>query len=126
MPFRTSQWSQNFGAFLSAPLVRAEPPQVETLVGTMAQIVKLRNPWGQTEWAGLYSDGSCAWTDDAEAQVSVKSKQGLSRFYQQSEKLEKAGTVDFKKKPRTEGGDKVPVVSTQGSRQVCLSRCPKS
>ena len=28
----------------------------------------------------------------------------------------------FQKTPRTEGGDKVPAVSTQGSRQVCLSR----
>ena len=32
----------------------------------------------------------------------------------------------FQKTPRTEGGDKVPAVWTQGSRQVCLSRCPKS
>ena len=32
----------------------------------------------------------------------------------------------FQKTPRTEGGDKVPAVSAQGSRQVCLSRCPKS
>ena len=32
----------------------------------------------------------------------------------------------FQKTPRTEGGDKVPAASTQGSRQVCLSRCPKS
>ena len=40
-----------------------------------------------------------------------------------SEKLERAGTVDFKKTPRTEGRAKV---LTQGSRQVCLPRCPKS
>ena len=32
----------------------------------------------------------------------------------------------FQKTPRTEGGDNVPAVRTQGSRQVCLSRCPKS
>ena len=32
----------------------------------------------------------------------------------------------FQKTPSTEGADKVPGVSTQGSRQVCLSRCPKS
>ena len=32
----------------------------------------------------------------------------------------------FQNSPRTEGGDKVPAVWTQGSRQVCLSRCPKS
>ena len=35
-----------------------------------------------------------------------------------SKKLEKAGTVDFKKTPCTEGGDKVQAVSTHGSRQV--------
>ena len=31
----------------------------------------------------------------------------------------------FQKTPRTEGGDKVQAVSSRGSRQVCLSRCPK-
>eukprot|EP00928_Gymnodinium_smaydae_P025547 TRINITY_DN20305_c0_g1_i1.p1 TRINITY_DN20305_c0_g1~~TRINITY_DN20305_c0_g1_i1.p1 ORF type:complete len:687 (-),score=109.67 TRINITY_DN20305_c0_g1_i1:65-2125(-) len=33
--------------------------------GTTARIVKIRNPWGKKEWKGLFSDGSCAWTDDA-------------------------------------------------------------
>eukprot|EP00403_Amphidinium_massartii_P035285 CAMPEP_0178439830 /NCGR_PEP_ID=MMETSP0689_2-20121128/36398_1 /TAXON_ID=160604 /ORGANISM="Amphidinium massartii, Strain CS-259" /LENGTH=706 /DNA_ID=CAMNT_0020062451 /DNA_START=141 /DNA_END=2261 /DNA_ORIENTATION=- len=46
--------------------------EVTTRIGTTAQLVKLRNPWGQTEWAGLYSDGSCAWTDEAEMQVGLE------------------------------------------------------
>ena len=33
--------------------------------------------------------------------------------------------LSIQKTQRTEGGDKVQAVSTQGSRQVCLSRCPK-
>ena len=43
-----------------------------------------------------------------------------------SEKLEKTGTVDFKKHPAQKVGTRSQAVSTQGSRQVCLSRCPKS
>ena len=26
-------------------------------------IVKIRNPWGRTEWKGRWSDGSAEWTD---------------------------------------------------------------
>ena len=40
--------------------------------------------------------------------------------------LAKGWNCRFQKSPRTEGGDKVPAVWTQGSRQVCLSRCRKS
>ena len=43
-----------------------------------------------------------------------------------SEKLEKAGTVDFKKHPARKVGTRSRAVWTQGSRQVCLSRCLKS
>ena len=42
-----------------------------------------------------------------------------------SEKLEKSGIVDFKKTPRTEGGDKVPAVWAQGSWQVWLLLVPE-
>lgn len=27
--------------------------------------MKLRNPYGKKEWQGLFSDGSCVWTDEA-------------------------------------------------------------
>ena len=43
-----------------------------------------------------------------------------------SEKLELGLELSTSKNTRAEGGDKVPAVWTQGSRQVCLSRCPKS
>ena len=42
------------------------------------------------------------------------------------EKLEKAGTVDFEKTPRAEGGHKVPgSVDPMFAKKVCLSRCPE-
>ena len=45
---------------------------------------------------------------------------------QESEKFESAGTVDFKKHIAQKVGTRSRVVSTQGSRQVCLSWCLKS
>uniref|UniRef100_A0A7S4R5T6 Calpain catalytic domain-containing protein n=1 Tax=Alexandrium monilatum TaxID=311494 RepID=A0A7S4R5T6_9DINO len=33
--------------------------------GGRERLVKLRNPWGDTEWRGRYSDGSSAWTEEA-------------------------------------------------------------
>ena len=41
-------------------------------------------------------------------------------------KTREGWNCQFEKSPRTEGGDKVPAVWTQASRQVYLSRCPKS
>ena len=43
-----------------------------------------------------------------------------------SEKLEKVVTVDFTKHPAQKVWTRSWAVSTQGSRQVCLSRCPKA
>lgn len=33
--------------------------------GELVRLVKLRNPWGNTEWKGVWSDGSLKWTDEA-------------------------------------------------------------
>lgn len=44
--------------------------EVPTSWGSYSRIVKLRNPWGQTEWTGLFSDGSCAWTEEAKEEVA--------------------------------------------------------
>ena len=43
-----------------------------------------------------------------------------------SEKLKKAGTVDFKNHPAQKVGTRSRAVSTQGSRQVRPSQVPKS
>jgi hypothetical protein len=37
-----------------------EIPILGSCCGT--RLVKLRNPWGKTEWKGRYSDKSCCWT----------------------------------------------------------------
>eukprot|EP00929_Paragymnodinium_shiwhaense_P119068 TRINITY_DN90957_c0_g1_i1.p1 TRINITY_DN90957_c0_g1~~TRINITY_DN90957_c0_g1_i1.p1 ORF type:complete len:702 (-),score=115.06 TRINITY_DN90957_c0_g1_i1:215-2320(-) len=36
------------------------------------RLVKLRNPWGEGEWRGRFSDGSSAWTEEAAAQVDLE------------------------------------------------------
>jgi len=36
------------------------------------RIIKLRNPWGDGEWTGRYSDGSSAWTEDAKELTELK------------------------------------------------------
>ena len=43
-----------------------------------------------------------------------------------SEKLEKVVTVDFEKHPAQKAWTRSQAVSTQGSRQVCISCVPKS
>lgn len=35
---------------------------LDTYEGDGERLVKVRNPWGQTEWAGAWSDGSSQWT----------------------------------------------------------------
>lgn len=32
--------------------------------GKEVQLIKVRNPWGNTEWKGAWSDQSPLWTDD--------------------------------------------------------------
>lgn len=36
------------------------------------RLVKLRNPWGEGEWHGRYSDRSCSWTEEAAEQVDLE------------------------------------------------------
>jgi len=40
--------------------------------GNDIKLVKIRNPWGHTEWKGKWGDNSDAWTDDAKKQVNLK------------------------------------------------------
>jgi hypothetical protein len=38
------------------------------------RLLKLRNPWGQGEWTGAWSDKSPLWTDDLREQFNVKTE----------------------------------------------------
>ena len=35
--------------------------RVKTTTGSEVRLVKLRNPWGETEWTGEWSDGKDEW-----------------------------------------------------------------
>lgn len=37
--------------------------------GKDLKLIKCRNPWGNTEWKGAWSDDSNLWTDDLKEQV---------------------------------------------------------
>ena len=50
----------------------------------------------------------------------------ILKWAQKFRNLREGWNCRFQKTPRTEGGDKVPAVWNQVSRQICLSQCPKS
>ena len=47
--------------------------------GNKVQLVQLRNPWGDFEWKGNWSDNSDLWTDDIKKQLNYSDDEGL--FY---------------------------------------------
>jgi len=38
------------------------------------RLVKLRNPWGKTEWEGNWNDSSNLWTEEMKNQVAFEAK----------------------------------------------------
>ncbi|XP_044151507.1 calpain-8-like [Bufo gargarizans] len=50
-----------------------------TCDGKVVQIIRLRNPWGKTEWNGPFSDGSPEWDKvdpDVKAKLNVQNEDG--------------------------------------------------
>lgn len=41
------------------------------------QLVRLRNPWGSTEWTGDWSDNSAKWTPKLRAALSVDEQEAM-------------------------------------------------
>ena len=39
--------------------------------GKKAQIIKIRNPWGQIEWKGDWSDTSKKWTKELKKELGI-------------------------------------------------------
>lgn len=39
--------------------------------GTTVKLVKIRNPWGQGEWTGDWSDTSSLWTDKIKGELGI-------------------------------------------------------
>ena len=45
------------------------------------KLVKLRNPWGQGEWKGRWSDGSPEWTDEIKAALGSAESAADGQFW---------------------------------------------
>jgi len=59
---------------------------VKDRYGRDVRLVKLRNPWGQGEWKGAWSDNSSTWTPELRKQLNVeKADDGI--FYMQYEEM---------------------------------------
>ncbi len=42
--------------------------------GYPVRLLKLRNPWGNTEWSGNWSDGSLLWTEELKKELTIEKK----------------------------------------------------
>ena len=51
--------------------------EVKDAFGDKIRLVLLRNPWGDFEWQGDWSDNSDLWTDDIKSQVGYNDDEGL-------------------------------------------------
>ena len=59
-------WTENGGAKQESGLIMGHAYSIITVAKTKegVQLLKLRNPWGQFEWDGDFSDGHKSWTKD--------------------------------------------------------------
>ena len=55
--------------------------EVDVKKGKKEKLVKIRNPHGQTEWKGDWSDNSPLWTKDVEYQVGGRVKKNDGTFF---------------------------------------------
>ena len=69
-------------------------------------------------WVRFLFSGKPVWIRITESNSTI-----VFSEYQRVRKAREGWNCRFQKTPRTEGGDKAQAGSTQGSRQVCLSRC---
>ena len=59
------------------------------------RLLKLRNPWGKTEWSGPWSDGSAEWDDDLKKQLNVQHKDDGIFFIEYKDFLAHFSDVQF-------------------------------
>lgn len=51
--------------------------EITDMFGDQVRLVQLRNPWGNFEWQGDWSDKSDLWTDDIKQQCAYNDDAGL-------------------------------------------------
>lgn len=54
-----------------------EAREVQDKNGQSRQLVKLRNPWGQTSWKGAWSEYSDEWTPELEQLLKPEAADGV-------------------------------------------------
>ena len=57
------------------PYYRSETKRLANFYSNVKgnRLLKIRNPWGNGEWTGKWSDGSSAWTDDLKRELEWSS-----------------------------------------------------
>jgi len=64
-------------------------------LGQKVKLVKLRNPWGKTEWKGAWSDSSSNWTPELKKKLKVENKDDGVFFMPYQEFLKFFSDIQF-------------------------------